>query len=94
MQGKEGPQLLQVGKLVLRIEPAVSKVPAYRGPVPALHATLVILVIGTRLGEGGTLGMAEAGEMSVHEIAPVIGMQRETMRPGYRRRQNASAAIT
>jgi len=68
---------LQVGKLVLHIEPAVSKVPAYRGPVPALHATLVILVIGTRPGEGGTLGMAEAGEMSVHELAPVIGMQRD-----------------
>lgn len=77
--GKEGFQLSQVGELTLRIKPAVSQAPAYQGPVLALHGAVVILVPGTGTGEGDVPGMAEAGEMSVHELAPVIRMEGEGM---------------
>ena len=58
---KEGLQLLKVCKLTLRIEPSVSQVPAYQGPVLALHVTVVVLVPGTGTDNAPRLGQKGSG---------------------------------
>jgi hypothetical protein len=60
--GKQGLQLLKVCELTLRIKPAVSQASAHQGPVLALHVTVVVLVVGTGMGERDTSGMTESVE--------------------------------
>ena len=59
---KEGLQLLKVGKLTLRVEPAVSQAPAYQRPVLALHVTVVVLVPGAGTCEANPMSIAEPSQ--------------------------------
>jgi hypothetical protein len=59
----------------LAVMPVIPHERADDGVVLLFHMGVVILVIRTGTGEGDVPGNAEAGEMSVHELTPVIRMQ-------------------
>jgi hypothetical protein len=75
-------QSVQEVDLALAVMPVVSHELADDGVVLFFHMRVVVPLVRTGTGEGNILSMAEAGEMSVHELAPVVRMQGEGVSRG------------
>src|SRR5450830_1388720 len=72
---KEGLQLLQVSKLTLGIESAVSQASVHQRPVLGLHVTVVVFVVGTGTGEANPMSIAEPSQFVVDEFTPIVRVQ-------------------